>query len=318
MVRQPPLFVLGVRRSGTTLLRVMLDRSSQLAVPDESYFVPQLAHRHPRRVDPAAFLEDVRRISTLAEWKLPPAAVAERLRPGMTTGEAIGAIFAAYAGLQGKARWGDKTPLYMQYLPLLERTFPDALFVHLVRDGRDVALSFLSVPRGIMTEGWGHPTDAAGFARLWRTEVTAARALGRRVGSGRYLELRYEDLVREPADELRRICAFAGIEYEQGMLEYVGRSESARKPHQQRLNQPPTQGVRDWRSELAPADEAAFEGTAGDLLAALGYETRLSGNRSTRARLELARYDATTSAWRGVGYVMQRSPLWRRRHPPLA
>ena len=67
--------------------------------------------------------------------------------------------------------------------------------MHLIRDGRDAALSHLAVPKGIMTEGWGHPRDARGFACLWRAEVRAARALGRRVGDGRYLELRYEDLV---------------------------------------------------------------------------------------------------------------------------
>jgi len=314
----PPLFVLGVRRSGTTLLRVMLDRNTELAVPDESYFIPQLAHRHPRRVDPVSFLDDVRRLSTLVEWELPAAEVAERLRPGMTPGQAIGAVFAAYAGARGKSRWGDKTPLYMQHLPLLERIFPDARFVQLVRDGRDAAVSFLSVPRGIMTEGWGHPTDAPGFARLWRTEVSAARALGRRVGAERYLEVRYEDLVREPAFALRRVCAFAGLEYQEDMLEYVGRSESASKPHQQRLNQPPTPGVRDWRTELAPADEAAFEAVAGDLLGALGYETLFPGPASSRERLRLAAYRSQTSAWRGVGYAMQRSPLWRRRHPRVA
>jgi len=206
----------------------------------------------------------------------------------------------------------------MQYLPLLERTFPAARFVHLVRDGRDAALSFLSVPRGIMTEGWGHPKDAAGFARLWRTEIEAAQALGRRVGPGRYLELRYEKLVVDPAAQLARVCTFAGLEFEPGMLEYVGRSDSATKPHQQRLNQPPTANVRDWRTELDPAVEAAFEDVAGDLLATLGYETRSAGGPSTRARVELGAYRATTTAWRGVGYAMQRSPLWRRRHQPLA
>ena len=101
------------------------------------------------------------------------------------------------------------------------------------------------------------------------------------------------------------------------MLDYVGRSDSARKPHQQRLNQPPTAGVRDWRTELDPAAEAAFEDAAGELLAALGYETRSTAGPSPRARVELGAYRATTTAWRGVGYVMQRSPLWRRRHPPL-
>ena len=308
-----PLLVLGVRRSGTTLLRVMLDRNAALAVPDESYFVPQLARRHRGTVDPVAFVDDLRRLPTLAEWGLDPGAVAQRLRPGMTTGAALAAIFETYAAERGKARWGDKTPLYMQFLPVLERLFPDALFVHLVRDGRDAALSFLAVPEGIMTAGWGHPRDVAGFACQWATEVRDARALGRCVGHERYLELRYEDLVAQPGRELERVCTFAGLAYDDGMLEYVGQTESAAKPHQQRLSQAPTPGVRNWRTELAPDDRIAFEQVAGAVLAELGYETERTGSNRKR----LAAYRAKTAAWRAVGAATQRSPLWRRRHPPL-
>jgi Sulfotransferase family len=307
-----PVIVLGVRRSGTTLLRVMLDRHRLLAVPDESYFVPQLARRHRSPVDPLAFEDDLRRLPTLVEWGLSAEAVAERLRPGLTTGEAIAAVFQTYAAARRKPRWGDKTPLYMQHLPLLERLFPDAVYVHLVRDGRDAALSFLSVPPGIMTEGWGHPRDAAGFACQWATEVRAARALGDRVGPGRYLEVRYEALVARPEEELRRICAFAGLEYDPELLGYVGNTESASKEHQQRLNEPPRVGVRDFRTEMSAADREAFESVAGDLLGALGYEVDALGHGAGR----LAAYRAKTAAWRGVGAVTQRSPLWRRRHPP--
>ena len=120
----PPVIVLGVRRSGTTLLRVMLDRSPELAVPDESYFVPQLAHRHRGTVDPTAFVDDLRRLPTLVEWDLKPDAVAERLRPGMTAGEAVSAVFATYAAERGKERWGDKTPLYMQPVSYTHLTLP--------------------------------------------------------------------------------------------------------------------------------------------------------------------------------------------------
>jgi len=309
----PPLIVLGVRRSGTTLLRVMLDRNPSLAVPDESYFVPQLARRHRGSVDPAAFLDDLRRLPTLVEWGLSADAVARRLRPGMRTGAAIAAVFEAYAGERGKARWGDKTPLYMQYLPLLERLFPRALYVHLIRDGRDAATSFLEVPEGIMTAGWGHPRDAAGFAAQWATEVRAGRALGARAGAARYLELRYEALVAAPGAELRRVCAFAGLEYDDGMLGYVGRTDSARKDHQKRLDEPPRVGVRDWRTEMPPAEIAAFEATAGDLLHELGYEVSTPGSDRRR----LAAYAAKTRAWRAVGALTQRSPLWRRRHALL-
>jgi len=239
----PPVIVLGVGRSGTTLLRVMLDRSSEIAIPYESFFVTPLAHRHGSRPNLDDFLDDLGRFYQLYEWGISLDDVRPKLREGMTTGEAIAAVFEVYAEHEGKPRWGDKTPLYMQHLPLLERLFPDALWVHLVRDGRDAALSFLSVPRGIMTEGWGHPKDAAGFARLWRTEIESARALGRRVGPDRYLELRYEDLVRDPAAELARVCTFAGLQFEADMLDYVGRSDSARKPHQQRSQQWPFRQV---------------------------------------------------------------------------
>ena len=146
----------------------------------------------------------------------------------------------------------------MQYLTVLERLFPAALYVHLIRDGRDAALSFLSVPPGIMTEGWGHPRDAAGFACQWATEVRSARALGRRVGAARYLELRYEELVADAETELRRVCRFVGLEYHDGMLGYVGQTDSARKEHHQRLNEPPRVGVRNWRTEMSAGDRGGL------------------------------------------------------------
>jgi hypothetical protein len=126
---------------------VILDRSPDIAIPDESYFVPQLAHRHRGAVDAEAFLDDLRRLPTLAEWGLTADDVGPRLRTGMSAGEAIAAVFEAYAAKRGKPRWGDKTPMYMQHLRLLERLFPEALFVHLVRDGRDAALSYLEIPK---------------------------------------------------------------------------------------------------------------------------------------------------------------------------
>ena len=310
----PPLLILGVRRSGTTLLRVMLDRHSQLAVPDESYFVPQLADRHLRRVDVDDFVDDLRRLSTLADWDVPLDRMRARLRDGMPVGEAIGTVYAVYAEERGKPRWGDKTPMYMQNLRLLERLFPDALYVHLIRDGRDAALSFLAMPRGIMTETWMQPRTPADFACQWRTEVAAARRLGRRVGP-RYMEVRYEELVAEPEPVLRRICELAGLEYEPSMLDYPGNVDVSAKPHQQWLMQPPTEGVRDWRTQMSARDAAAFEGVAGDLLRELGYET--SSTRDASGRAHLAWYEARALAWRGTSFALRRSFLWRRRHPVL-
>ena len=310
----PPLLVLGVRRSGTTLLRVMLDRHSQLAVPDESYFVPQLADRHLRHVDPDSFLDDLRRISTVTDWDVPLDKVRARLRQGMQIGEAVAAVYLVYAHERGKSRWGDKTPMYMQNLRLLERLFPDALYVHLIRDGRDAALSFLDMPRGLVTETWMHPRTPADFASQWRTEVAAARRLGARVGA-RYMEVRYEELISDVEVALRRISEFAALDYEPAMADYAGTVDVSAKPHQQRLTQPPTAGVRDWRTQMSGDDVAAFEAVAGDLLAELGYET--SGGTDVKGRLRRASYRTRALAWRSASFALRRSPLWLRRHPPL-
>lgn len=315
----PPLFVLGVSRSGTTLLRVILDRSPGIAIPDETFFIPQLAHRHSSPVDPAAFLDDARRLPRLVAWDVPADDVAARLRPGMTTGEALAALFSAYAAKHGKPRWGDKTPMYMRHLGLLEKLFPDAQYVHLIRDGRDAALAFLDMPEGVVTRTWAHPRSPAGFACEWHTEVGRARELGRRLGPARYLEVRYEALVADTVGVVRSICGFADLPFEPEMLEYADAVDVSAKPHHRRLLQPPTRGVRDWRTQMGRDDALAFEAIAGDLLAELGYPLLgpESAGRRARAALPLAWYRLRMGAWNAAAQVMQRSPLWRRRHPPL-
>jgi hypothetical protein len=295
----------------------MLDRHPELAVPDESYFIPTLAARHRGRIDAARFCDDVARISTLRDWGVTPADVRERLHPGATTADGIAAIFAAYAAARGKRRWGDKTPMYMSRLGLLERLFPQARYVHVVRDGRDAARSFLEMPGGLVTESWAHPRDVAGFACQWRTEVRAARALGRRLGPERYHELRYEELAADPGRALRAVAGFAGLEFDPAMLAYPGTLDLAAKPHQARLAEPPTAGVRDWRAEMAPADVAAFEAVAGDTLADCGYDAADPAPPAAAARARLALYEARTTAWNAAGTAVARSPLWAHRHSRL-
>jgi hypothetical protein len=315
---EPPLIVLGVGRSGTTLLRVLLDRSSTLAIPYESFFVPQLAHRHGRRPKLDAFLDDLARLRTLHDWGIAPEDVRPRLREGMMTGEAIAAIFETYAERHGKPRWGDKTPLYMQQLPLLERLFPAALWVHLVRDGRDAALSFLELPAGFSGKTWAQPRTVPQFAARWRTEIAAARRLGRHAG-GRYLELRYEDLVAEPERELRRVCEHASLPWEPGMLDHTRVSDTANMPEHRNLAQPPTPGLRDWRSQMKREDALAFEQVAGDVLRSAGHELLEPGARypTPRGRRELARFAVLSGSWQATAAAYQRSPLWRRSHPRI-
>ena len=292
----------------------MLDGHSQLAIPDESYFLPQIADRHRDPIDPDAFANDLARLATLREWEVDARDVRARLRPGMSVGDAVAQVYLLYAEARGKPRWGDKTPMYMQHLPMLERLFPDARYVHLIRDGRDAALSFLAMPEGVVTRTWAHPKSAAGFACQWRTEVEAARGLGRHVGP-RYFEVRYERLAAEPEATLREICAHVELEFEPAMLDYAGRVDVTAKPHQQRLREPPKTGVRDWRTEMGRDDVRGFEEIAGDLLGELGYER--SASPTIGGRAQLVAYRGRMWVWNRAAWATRRSPLWRRRHRVL-
>lgn len=314
----PPLILLGVSRSGTTLLRVIVDRSPGIAIPDESFFVPLLARRHGDTIDAARFLDDLARIPTIRTWGVPLEEISARVRTGMRTGDAIAAIYQTYAARAGKSRWGDKTPMYMRHLSLLDRLFPDAQYVHLIRDGRDAALSFLQMPEGSFTRTWAHPSTPAEFACLWRREVRDARALGLRLGQARYHEARYEQLVADPEATVREICAFAGLPFEPSMLDYTSAVDVTGKPHQQRLLTPPTTGVRSWRDDMQGNDIAGFEKVAGDLLGELGYEVRTTVSSGVGARAMRGWYDARLLTWNASAAAVQRSPLWRRRHPRLS
>jgi hypothetical protein len=302
--------VLGVSRSGTTLLKAMLDAHSQLAIPSESYFLPQLWDRHGERPDRDAFVGDLSRLERVREWGVDPEDVRTRLPERPTFAEAVQSIFQLYAESRGKPRFGDKTPLYMQHLDVLERAFPDARYVHIVRDGRDAAFSLLAMTRKPRFN-LSRPRGVGDFAAAWKREVRAARRFGR---THPYHELRYEDLVEQPELRLREVCAFLGLEYEPGMLEYHRREDPSLYADHPRLAEPPVRDTRSWRREMRPADAELFEAIAGDLLAELGYErAHPRPGRRTRALAERAAYSTRLALWSCALPLVRKSPLWRAR-----
>jgi hypothetical protein len=310
-----PVLILGVSRSGTTLLKEMLDSHSALAIPTESYFVPALLDRYRRRFDADAFLGDIGRLERIREWGVTPELVRGHLPQSPTVEEAIRAIYRAYADLRSKPRFGDKTPIYMQRLDVLAQVFPDAQHVHLIRDGRDAGLSFL----GMRRRPRFNPARArgiVGFASQWRLEVEAARALGRRLGPERYLELTYEALVADPEQQLRRVCEFLGFEFEPAMLAYHERVDETSLADHPRLAQPPQRDVRSWRREMSPAEIEVFEAVAGELLTEVGYDRAFpdpSPAARTRAAIARAWFRARLASWQRVLGLVWRSPAWRLR-----
>jgi hypothetical protein len=210
------------------------------------------------------------------------AATLERVEPFTVSG-GLRAFYALYAARQGKPRWGDKTPMYVRRLADVERVLPEAHFVHLIRDGRDVALS--------VRDTWaGRDSPIPAQARRWRKDVNRGRSSGRR--RSRYLELRFEDLVRDPEEELRRICRFCDLRYADDMLLYHETAQARlaelgdkvlaggrRARREDRLaihaltgSPPEPQRAGRWRREMSPEELAGFEAVAGGLLAELGYE----------------------------------------------
>src|ERR1700733_3449644 len=259
MLAQAPFFVVGAGRSGTTLLRLILAGHSRLHIPPETWFLrplvqhfpltgaltqPQLERaietmvRHERWPDMGLAASDLRRRA------------AALLQPGLV--DVIDVVYRHLLDSSGKLRLGDKTPHYFAIVPELAALYPEAKFVYLVRDGRDVAISWIDA-------GWERYYEAgfewpAAMAHLQRDCVAYA---------GRVLAVHYEDLVRQPAEIARRICTFLGESYEPAMLDWQDRTDlvASRDRHlHARLEQPLSENaIGVWRHRLSALECFAME-----------------------------------------------------------
>jgi hypothetical protein len=187
----------------------------------------------------------------------------------------LGSLFSLYRKNCGKPLVGNKTPAYVRRIPVLHGIWPEARFVHIIRDGRDVCLSILN---------WYHADQTAGRYATWAEDPVSTTALWweRKVRLGRqgghslspdlYYEICYERLVWEPAAECARLCAFLGVPYDEKMLRFhEGRTKTKRGLDAKTAWLPITRGLRDWRTQMATADIERFEAGAGALLDELGY-----------------------------------------------
>jgi hypothetical protein len=281
----PAPFVVGVGRSGTTLLRLMLDSHPELAIPAETHFVPDLLERQAECRTSDELVDAIVAARTWGDFGLEADHLREAAADARGAADVLRVFYGLCAAARGKPRWGDKTPGYVKRMRPIGAALDEARFVHLIRDGRDVALSRLA--RGM---GVGKPIDDV--AELWKRRIENARRQAKRL-RGRYLELRFEDLVAEPEPSLRRICELIELEFDPAMLhhhqraderigelgdlaaegERRGRDRDERQAAHALAAQPPT-GARTevWRTEMSAANRAAFEAVAGGLLVELGYD----------------------------------------------
>lgn len=257
------------------MLRLMLNRHPELAVPFESGFIPEFYRAQERygdlsdRYNAARLLRDIAEHPKVKKGGLIEDADAILARPISRYGDLVHAIFAEWAARRGKPRWGDKTPAYVTELDVLWNLFPGCRIVHLVRDGRDVAVSLRQIT-------WGSDHIPA-VAVDWRWKTTLAHKIGAVLGE-HYLEVRYEDLVLRPEDTLRAVCAFLGEPYHKDMLEFHATAElempkDSMRWHASSVKAPDPGKVELWRREMSAADRILFEDAAPDALGLFGYAT---------------------------------------------
>ncbi|MEU7859548.1 sulfotransferase [Nonomuraea sp. NPDC049141] len=272
-----PIFVVGCPRSGTTMLQLMLHSHPRIAVAPETRFLVPAYHR--RRTFGDLRVEERRR--ALAQWissdrstkfhelKLAKDDYVRQVVEGPgSLGSVIGTTFRMYADRFDKPRWGDKRPSYVKQVDMLLRLFPDAQFIHLIRDGRDCVSSLKEMP-------W-YNLDSFHAVSTWAEAIDAGNKLRRTMPEDSYYELRYEDLTDDPSTEMKKLCHFLDEDFDPMMVSPREAAQVAVPPH--KVWHRNTHGevtrsrVGSWTTRLDGWEIALCEQVLGARLQANGYE----------------------------------------------
>ena len=286
----PAPFVVGATRSGTTLLRLMLDAHPEIAIPSETHFIPDLIKARERYgASRERMIEMLTSHRRWGDFQITPEELDQRWGALEAKGElngpaAVREFFAIYQDKHGSPpRYGDKTPGYVKHMREIQLYLPEARFIHLIRDGRDVALSILKQSFG--------PETVEAAAERWRSRVLRGRSQAPYLGY--YLEVKFEDLVLDTEGQLRRICEFLELEFDPAMLGYhetaperlkekaralspTGGDDSAEAErrymsHAKTFEPPNPSLVGGYKTKMDAESRASYEALAGDLLIELGY-----------------------------------------------
>ncbi len=278
--RNAPIFVVGHPRSGTTLLRLILNAHSRIVIPPEAH-VASFLRRCEKTYGPLVVEANRRRAverlvgkRRMQEWGFEEEEMYMRAMEAdpPTPGGVFAALMSLWTDKERKPRWGEKTPGTYRFLPEVNTWFPDCQVVHIVRDGRDVAVSCLTPPFADLYD----KGNVYEVAVRWRHAIHCCRRAKRFLGPDRFFELRYEDLTADPETMARKLCAFLGEEFEAPMLDYhrsatknVARGDSS---FHQRTKEAVNRGrVERWRTDATPDFIAGFEGVAARELQDFGY-----------------------------------------------
>lgn len=310
-----PFFIIGSGRSGTTLLRLVLAAHSRITIPPETWFLIPLSEQLPLLdvLTPEQVEQAIEIIVNHYRWpdldieadELARQA-RELARPTIRTIADL--IYDELAERAGVPRWGDKTPPYAKIAPQIVELFPDAQFIHLVRDGRDVSVSMYR------KQWWGRWLIEN--TSEWRESMGWMKRNREVIDPERILEVRYEDLVLDTEGTARRVCEFLGEDFEPAMLswqETVAQKVPGREMNiHQKLHKPPSpDDTYRWKRELAAPRVFMVEAYLREQLVQEGYQLRFDGPAWELA-LKLTRR-VTPLVLPPIDIIVRIPPaLWRR------
>jgi hypothetical protein len=278
----PCVFLVGCARSGTTLLHRLVDAHPQIAIVPEMHWITDFfGDRWWLDSEAGVTVAELNGMIEHERFRL-FRFTPEQLLGLVDDGQPLPYVtflnrfFALYRENSGKPLVGNKTPAYVRRIDALHSVWPEAKFVHLIRDGRDVCLS---------VRNWYHADRTAGrystwledpvstSALWWKLKVLSGRMSGRKLPAELYYELQYENLVADPAAECDRLCSFLGLSYDDAMLRFhEGKTKTKPGLDAKRAWLPVTPGLRNWRTQMPAPEIERFEAAAGDLLRELGYQ----------------------------------------------
>ena len=280
-----PVQMIGTQRSGSNLLRLMLNQLDGVSAPHPPHILERFFPLLPAYGDlsnPDNFSQLVSDVCKLIEYnpvswegiKLQPCAIIARCRQPILT-EVFRVIYEMRAESENALIWICKSLVNIKFTDQLEKNGVNPFYIHLFRDGRDVALSF---KKAIVGEKHTYH-----IARQWKEEQEASLHLAHKLGNNRVLKVRYEDLIANPAKELMGICRFIGAEYNPVALDYYHSEESHKTAHSgvmwENVEKPViSNNYNKYLKELLPVDIQIFEQVAGETLEELGYPLAFSKN----------------------------------------
>lgn len=273
-----PVFIVGCARSGTTLLRNLLNSHPEIKFPPESHFILDFYHLFgdPKtEKDVIRILDHIKKHKRFKKFEI--CINKGEVKDIRRYSELIDYIYTKFIGKYDAKRWGDKTPLYVLDLKLLVKLFSNAKIIHIIRDGRDVADSIIKTYFG--------PNNTYLAAKYWKKHVEAGNSQGQSLGTSRYKEIKYEDLLNNSEQTLRSVCSFINIKYNK-RINKVSPSYSTEKHRKflkrARPHNPHTKIIKSnqnkWKQEMSEKDILMFESVAGDTLRKFKYETRANIN----------------------------------------